>query len=184
MTLSATARQTAEHLLSVRFGSRVTIAGVQDFPYAQVSRCTLESVGSAAPPTVIVRVPRDDPARSGLARLRNEHAALEFLSSINSTLAPRFIAGDASAGLLVTEDLGTVPSLLDLLLGDDTGTARQGLLAFARGLGTLHAQTAARVATYEERRAQLGPADPEAEDVAVRFRVAESWQHVHDAVAR
>src|SRR5437763_2997695 len=183
-TLSTTARQTVENLLSVRFGTRVSIAGVNDFPYSQVSRCTLEAAGSAAPSTVIVRVPRDDPARSGLARLRNEHAALEFLRSIGSTLAPRFIAGDASAGLLVTEDLGTDPSLLDLLLGDDKGAARQGLLAFARGLGTLHAQTAGRVAAYDERRAQLGPADPDAEDAAVRFRVAESWQHVQDAVER
>jgi hypothetical protein len=184
VTLSTPARQTVENLLSMRFGTRVSIADVNDFPYSQVSRCTLEAAGSAAPSTVIVRVPRDDPARSGLARLRNEHAAPEFLSSIGSTLAPRFIAGDATAGLLVTEDLGTDPSLLDLLLGDDKGAARQGLLAFARGLGTLHAQTAGRASAYAARRAQLGPADPDAEDAAVRFRVAESWQHVQDAVAR
>ena len=183
VTLSSTGRQTVENVLSLRFGTRVRVAGMHIFPYSQVARCTLDAGGSA-PSTVIVRVPRDDPARSGLARLRNEQAALEFLNAIGSTLAPRFIAGNATVGLLVTEDLGTAPSLLDLLLGDDREAARQGLFAFARGLGTLHAQTAGWASAYAERRAQLGPTDPDAEDAAVRFRVAESWQHVHDAAAR
>ncbi len=166
----------------MRFGTRVSIAGVSHFPYSQVSRCTLEAVGGV-PSTVIVRLPRDDPARSGLARLRNEQAALAFLNSIGSTLAPGIVAGDAAAGVLVTEDLGTAPSLLDLLLGDDREAAGQGLLDFARGLGTLHAQTAGRASAYAVRRAQLGPADPDAEDAA-RFHVAKSWQHVQEAVAR
>lgn len=131
-----------------------------------------------------MRVPRDDPTRSGLARLRNEQAALQFLSAIGSTLAPRFIAGNASAGLLVTEDLGAAPSLLDLLLGDDREAVCQGLLAFARGLGTLHAQTAGRASAYAVRRAQLGPTDPEAEDAAVRLDVAASWRQVQGAVAQ
>jgi hypothetical protein len=183
VTLSSTARQTVENVLSLRFGTRVRVAGMHIFPYSQVARCTLDAGGSA-PSTVIVRVPRDDPARSGLARLRNEQAALEFLNAIGSTLAPRFIAGNATVGLLVTEDLGTAPSLLDLLLGDDREAARQGLLAFARGLGTLHAQTAGWASAYAERRAQLGPTDPDAEDGAVRLHVAESWRHVQEAVAQ
>jgi len=183
--LSPTRWHAVENLLSVRFGTRVHITGVQAFPYySSMSRCTLDAAGGAAPPTVIVRVPRDDPRRSGLARLRNEHAALEFLSALGSILAPRFIAGDTTAGLLVTEDLGTDPSLLDLLLGDDTVAARQGLLAFARSLGTLHVQTAGRAPDYDELRAQLGSADPDAEDASMRFRIAESWQHVQHAVAQ
>src|SRR5579875_862188 len=184
VTLSATTRHTVEHLLSRRFGTRVRIVGASAFPYSAVSRCRLEATGSAVPATVIVRVPRNDPARAGLARLRNEHAALAFLGSLNSTLAPRVIAGDTAAGLLVTEDLGTAPSLLDLLLGDDQEAARRALVAFARGLGTLHAQTAGQASAYAELRAQLGPADPDAEDAAVRLRVAESWQQVQEAVAR
>ncbi len=172
-----------ENLLSLRFGTDVRIAAVQDFPYAQVSRCTLHAASSAVPPTVIVRVPRHNPARTGLARLRNEQAALTFLGSIGSTLAPRFIAGDTTAGILVTEDLGPDPSLLNLLLGSDMVAARQGLVAFAQGLGTLHAQTAGRASAYHACRAQLGPSDPSAEDAAVRFHIAESWQRVQDAVA-
>jgi hypothetical protein len=182
--LSTTARQTIENLLSLRFCMRVSIADVSDFPYSRVSRCTLEAASSVVPSTVIVRVPRDDPARSGPARVHNEHAALLFLRAVGSTLAPRFIAGDATAGILITEDLGTEPSLLDLLLGNDKAAARQGLLAFARGLGTLHAQTIGRATAYTEQRAPLGPADPDVADAAVRFHITESWQHVQDAVAR
>jgi hypothetical protein len=171
-------------MLSVRFGTHVRIADVTAFPYSRVARCALEAANDAAPPTVIVRMLRDDPARSGPTRLRNEHAALEFLSAIGSTLAPRFIAGDVTAGILVTEDLGTHPSLLDLLLGDDREAARQGLLAFARGLGALHAQTAGRSSAYAERRARLGPADPDPEGLTAPGRVAESWRRVRDAVAQ
>lgn len=133
--LSPAAQHIIEMLLSVRCGTPVRITGVRTFAYSAVSRCTLEATGGTAPPTVIVRVPRPDARRSGLARLRNEHAALELLSALASTLAPRFIAGDAIAGLLVSDDLGAHPSLLDLLLGDDAVAARQGLLAFARGPG-------------------------------------------------
>jgi hypothetical protein len=183
IALSATTRQTVEQLLSARFGARIRIAGVTAFPYSWVSRCALEADGGTAPPTVIVRLLRDNPARSGSARLRNERAALEFLTSIGSALAPRFIAGDA-AGILVTEDLGTHPSLLDLLLGDDEEAARQGLLAFAGGLGALHAQTAGRASAYAERRARLGPPDLDPEGLTAPGCVAESWRLVREAVER
>ncbi|MBI3971555.1 MAG: hypothetical protein HY332_09725 [Chloroflexi bacterium] len=45
--MSTTVRRTVEHLLSVRFGTRVRIAGVEEFPfYPQVSRCTLETLAA------------------------------------------------------------------------------------------------------------------------------------------
>jgi hypothetical protein len=182
--LTATLRRTVEAMLSARFGARVRIAGVQDFPYSRVARCALESAGGVAPGSVVVRVPRDDPTRSGLARLDNERAALEFLSSIGNALAPRFYAGGAAAGVLVSEDLDAHPSLLDLLLGDDEAAARQGLLAFARGLGRLHAQTAGRAVAYDERRARLCLVGAGAKGLSAQPPVAESWRLVQDAVAR
>jgi len=100
-TLSLTLRRMVETMLSVHFDARVRIAGVQDFPYSTVSRCTLDAGGSTVPQTVVVRLLRKDAARSQPTRLHNEQAALEFLSSIGSTLAPRFIVGDASAGILI-----------------------------------------------------------------------------------
>lgn len=184
VTLSTTARHTAEQLLTERYGARVRVAAVSDFPHAQVTRCSLEAVSSGVPATVIVRVPRADPARSGLARLHNEHAALVFLRTVGSSLAPRYIASDATAEMLITEDLGADPSLLELLLGHDPLAARRGLFAFARGLGTLHAQTVGQAAAYAEQRAALGPADLDGAGAAVRMHVMEQWQQVQDAVAR
>jgi len=181
--LSMAAQHTVEALLAARFGARVRIAGGQRFPFTSVWRCTLAADSGAGPATVIVRLPRRGASRIGLARLRNEHAALEFLSSIGCTLAPGFIAGDATVGILVSADLGTGPSLLDLLLGHDKVAAVQGLLAFARGLGTLHAQTVGGASAYDARRARLGPAEPDATDDVIRFDVADSWQHVRAAVA-
>src|SRR5262249_14246737 len=102
----------------------------------------------------------------------NEQAALEYLAAIGSALAPRFLVGGSTMGFLVTEDLGAHPSLLDLLLGEDTEAARQGILVFARGLGRLHAQTVDRP---ESLRAAL-PIGP--------ISVAEHWQQVQDAVAQ
>ncbi len=188
VALSATIQRTVERLLSERCGVDVRIASVEAFPhYPHVARCSLEVAGRAAPATAIVRLarnPQDDPARSGVARLLDEQAALEFLRSLGSTLVPRFIAGDAATGVLVTEDLGTHPSLLDLLLGRDEAVARQGLLAFARGLGTLHAQTAGRASAYQERRTRLGPPDLHAKNLMAPARVAERWRRVQDAVAQ
>ncbi|MBV9282810.1 MAG: hypothetical protein JOZ41_22265, partial [Chloroflexi bacterium] len=182
MTLSQAARRSAQTMLSAQVGSPVRLAGVEDFPYSRVARCTLQGDGRALPRTVIVRLLRDEPARSHPGRMHNEQAALELLGSIGSSLAPRFIAGDASAGLVITEDLGPHPSLLDLLLGDDREAAYEGVLAFARSLGRLHAQTAGRASVYAHRRAQLGPADPYAEHPGVRPPVAETWRQVRDAV--
>ena len=184
MTLSASARRTVETMLSVRFSTRVRVAGVEDFPYSQVSRCALEAAGSMVPPTVIVRVLRDHTARSHPARLHNEQAALEFLNSIGSALAPRFIAGDATAGILITEDLGPHPSLLDLLLGDDREAARRGFYAFARSLGTLHAQTIGYASVYDDHRTRRGPYVPTVEHPAGHPPVVESWRQVRDAVAQ
>jgi hypothetical protein len=200
-TLPATARRTIEDLLSARFGAPVRIAGVQPFPPFRVWRCAIRPAGGGVPATVIVRLPRDpgdardtrdardagaardDPARAGLARLANEHAALELLGSLGSGLAPGVVAGGAGPGLLVTEDLGTHPSLLDLLLGGDAAAAGEGLLAFARDLGALHAQTSGRAPEYDARRAGLGPPDPDATRPDPRASVLASWRRVRDAVS-
>ena len=177
MTLPAPVRQAAEDALSARFGGRVRIAAEVQFWPSCVFRCPLlpSSRGptpEAVPETVIVRVPREGTARAGRAGLHNEQAALEYLTGIGFSLTPRFFAGGGAAGFLATEDLGTHPSLLDLLLGEDPKAATQGSLAFARGLGRLHAQTAGR----PER---LGSALP-----VVCVPVAEHWQQTRDAVAQ
>lgn len=173
MIIPIQVRQAVEDALSQRFGGRVQVAAEAQFRPSCVFRCTLlQSPPGAAPETVIVRIPREGTSRSGGIGLHNERAALECLAAIGSSLAPRFLAGGGAAGFLVTEDLGDHPSLLDLLLGRDLEAAGQGTLAFARGLGTLHAQTAG---LPEGRRAGLAVG---------RVPVAEHWQQVREAVAR
>lgn len=169
MTLPAAVRPAVEAALSARFGGHVSIVAEMQFRPSCVFRCTLRQIpGGSALPTVIVRVPREGTARTGPADLDNEQAALKLLGEIGSQLAPRFFAGGGSAGFLVSEDLGTGLSLLDLLLGNNPEAARQGSIAFARSLGRLHAQTAGRTADLP----------------VAQVPVAEHWALVREAVAQ
>lgn len=172
-TLSTGVRRAVEGALSARFGEPVRMAaGGQAFWPTCVFRCPLRpSNGGTTPGTVIVRIPREGTARAGQAGLHQEQAALEYLTLVGSSLAPRCLAGGAEEGFLVTEDLGTDPSLLDLLLGKEREAARQGLLGFARSLGRLHAQTARR------------PDNPGITLPVVHVPVTECWEQVRNAVA-
>ena len=162
-----------EETLSIGFGVPVHIAAkVQNFWPSCVFRCTLLPSSSHGTATVIVRIPREGLARSGHTGLHREQAALNSLIAIGSSLAPHLLAGGGAAGFLVTEDLGTHPSLLDILLGEDPEAARQGMIAFARGLGRLHAQTSGQYTNTP-------PALP-----VVHIPVSEYWQQVRNVVAQ
>ena len=140
----ASIKEDVERKLSETFGVRVRVAKVQNIWPSQVFRCLFDvgqSSSDVVPSTVIVRLPRAGAARSDAALLDDERAALQHLTEIGSTLAPRYYAGGAEAGFLASEDLGTGPSLLDLLLGKGREGATQGVLGFAKSLGMLHAQT-------------------------------------------
>lgn len=63
---------------------------------------------------------------------------------------PELLAVDRDFPLLVMEDLGTAPTLADLLLGTDPKAAERGLLEWARGLGRLSAAGASRRAEFEQ----------------------------------
>jgi len=142
MTLPIEARLAIESALSERFGGSVQLAtDAQSFPHSRVFRCTLQSSPATMPRTIIVRLPRAGDVRGGRTGLRREQAALEYLTTLGSEIAPRYLAGDDAAGFLASDDLGEPPSLLDVLLSDDWQAARQAFLSFARGLGRLHAQT-------------------------------------------
>jgi hypothetical protein len=99
-------------------------------PWA-VARVLLEGPGATR--TAVVKWVRDGPAqvRSEPWRLRAELAALQFLSQdLGLALAPRVIAADARAGLLVMEDLAP------RVAGDPAaaGLADQYRRALARGV--------------------------------------------------
>jgi hypothetical protein len=149
-------------------------------PWA-VARVLLGRAG--ADRTVIVKWVRTGSAQSRTEswRLRAELAALRFLSDdLGLALAPRVIAADVSAGLLVLEDLAPRVAL-DCLIRRDGAAACLGLLAvFARARGELSAATASQAGTYHARCAALGfPAPgPDAEG-----RLAGLWDHGHEDAA-
>ncbi|MHB1447389.1 MAG: phosphotransferase [Acidimicrobiales bacterium] len=79
---------------------------------------------------VVAKQPADATARD------REEIALRLLPA---GAAPRLIA--AANTVLVMEDLGSGPSVADLLLGQDPEAARQGLLSWAGALGRIAAAT-------------------------------------------
>jgi hypothetical protein len=94
-----------------------------------------------------------------------ELAALEFLNTMETAIAPRLFGADASAGILIMEDLGPGSSLADSLLARDRDRARADLVSYARAVGSMHAWSAGRSREYAEIRARHGqsgsPMDPD-----------------------
>src|SRR5262249_39619720 len=92
-------------------------------------------------------------------QMATEQAALRFLADIGFAAAPRLIAADLAANVLVLEDLGSCAPLADIIRADGALTATAELTAFARTMGQLGAVTADRVAAYDALRAQAGQVD-------------------------
>ncbi len=149
-----------------------------------VTRCTIEGDSGAVPGSVIVKVRRPEARiRSEPERLHNERAALEFLAAIGSAAAPRLLATDDEAGILVMEDLGSGPALEDLLLGNDSSAAERGLVAFAGTLGRMHATTAGRAAEYYRLRSEFGPVDPAFDRISILGVAIEcAWSELQEIV--
>jgi hypothetical protein len=137
------------------------------------------------PASVIVKVRRPTAhARGAPERLQQERAALEFLTAINSGVAPRLLAADDVGGIIVMEDLGTGPALEDLLLGSDAVAAEHGLMAFAATLGRLHATSAGHASTYYQVRSRFGPADPAFDRISILgIGIADAWRQLQEIVA-
>lgn len=93
--------------------------------------------------------------------LLEEWAGLAFLNSVlpDKSLVPTFYAGDRSACMLVLEDLGKHPSLIDALQGSDPEYARECLTLHAQAVAELHAHTLGQAAEagYWQIRDALGP---------------------------
>ncbi|HXQ46802.1 MAG TPA: hypothetical protein VN806_09310 [Caulobacteraceae bacterium] len=146
-------------LLSDAFGGRVRIVGAEPIPPWSVMRCALDG-GGDAPSSVIVKWLREDPKgfRVDPRQVASERAALEFLKAIGFSAAPRVIAADLQAAVLVLEDVGGTP-LADLIRRDGPDAHAEDLLSFARAAGALGAATAGLEADYATIRARYGVPD-------------------------
>ena len=148
-----------EGLLRRAWGRPVRISRREPLPPWAVMRCVLDG---EEPPSVIVKWLRDDPNgfRIDPRQMATEQAALEFLAEIGFPSAPRLIAADAAAGVVVLEDLAPRTALAERLRDHGLAASKPQLLVYARVLGELGAATAGRAARYGAIRAGLGPEDP------------------------
>ena len=89
-----------------------------------------------------------------------ELAALEYLNAMPVPVAPRLVAADAQAGLLLMEDLGPGASLADALLAGDRERARADLASYAEALGAMHAWSMGRPGELADLRARYAPHVP------------------------
>lgn len=194
MSLSETLSRRVTRLLHMSTGASVHIVdsepmtsswSAQFETYPWIRRCTLEAETSAVPASVIVKVRRTPGHnRSEPERFSHEHAALEFLTSLGSAVGPRLLAADEEAGILIMEDLGTGPTLENLLVGDDSSEASQGLVAFAATLGRMHATTSGHVAQYYQIRRRLGSVDPAFDRVSISgIEIEHAWRQLQEIVA-
>lgn len=176
-----------EHLLTRTTGHHVTVANTSALTTERsVWRYRLTG-DPALPRSVIVRTHRTiGEWRTSASYLLNDYAATSFLTRHCCTgLVPALIVADIDAGVLITEDLGTGASLADSMAGDDPAVRGAGIIAYARGLGTLHAATAGRAAAYARHRRALGPTDPAAARISINeHSLDDAIDHLLTAASR
>jgi hypothetical protein len=112
----------------------------------EVSRYRVVEGPSTLPTTVIVKLRRGAVAADGM---RRDIAANRLLTEhTDIDVAPRLLAWDAEAPLLVLADVGDGESLVESLLSEDASRAEAVLLAAAEALGNLHGATIGKAETY------------------------------------
>ncbi|MFG2818596.1 hypothetical protein ACGFX4_04115 [Kitasatospora sp. NPDC048365] len=109
-----------------------------------------------SPRSTVLRCRTADGGTVVLKAFADEEGALRAFAAEAAGLAlglggPELLAAlpDEDRPILVMTDLGTAPTLADLLLGDDPDAVRDALLAWARGLGALGAASVDRRREFE-----------------------------------
>jgi hypothetical protein len=135
--LTAGEKQAAEAVLTRAWGARAEArAAEMIWDREHVLRLELADGRS-----VVLKRRGDQKEDAGDRGFETELAALELLSGMPASVAPRLLGADAGAGILIMEDLGRGVSLADLLLTGGRERAEAGLIAYARALGSMHAWT-------------------------------------------
>ena len=148
--LSACEKQAAEAVLTRARGERAQVrAAERIWDRNHVLRLELADGRSV----VLKRRGDQEDDDAGDRSFETELAALELLSGMPVPVAPRLLGADATAGILLMEDLGQGASLADSLLTGERERAEADLIAYARALGSMHAWSMQCVP---------GPAGPEA----------------------
>jgi Ser/Thr protein kinase RdoA (MazF antagonist) len=134
--LSAREKRAAEAVLARGGGERAQVrAAERIWDRDHVLRLELADGRSV----VLKRRGDQEDDDSGDRSFETELAALELLSGMPVPVAPRLLGADATAGILLMEDLGQGASLADSLLTGERERAEADLIAYARALGSMHA---------------------------------------------
>jgi len=142
-------------ILETGYQAEITTITPIDHPvYGQtVFRAIFDrDVGPSGTSAIVKRRREAGTWRSEISLSHNEIAALQFLSGQGVTVAPQVIASDDTAGIIVMEDLGSGPSLADMLFNHDSRAATAALVAFGTALGEMHAATAGADGEYYRHR--------------------------------
>jgi hypothetical protein len=127
-----------DELLAASAALGVTLAAPRDLGGSEQStvlRCQQPDGGS-----VIVKAYPD--SREGRESFAAEAAGLALTGGTG--LGPELLAASPAERLIVMTDLGSWPSLADVLLGGSAGAAEEALLSWPRACGELAAATAGR----------------------------------------
>lgn len=150
-----------ERVLSKVYGQHLEIVSIERLAPWFVARACL-AVPGGGQASVIVKWLRQHPENFRVDRqqLVTERAALEFVGKLGLAVAPRLLAFDDGGEFLVLEDLAPRVALFDLLAEGDE-RALEGLDAFARSMGTLHAASASEFERYHDWCRSFGAGDPD-----------------------
>lgn len=168
----------AETLLSEVWGGPVRLANEQSLGHNRrtpVSRWDVAQSPTSAPSVVIKCTLQEEDSKFGAEKhFFDEWAGLEFLAKcfegIGDLPAPRFIAADAGARMIVMQDIGSGIGLEDYLLGDNPQEATDALVSMWSALGRIHAVTCGREEEYYMIRDALIPREAAPEgDLAKAF---------------
>jgi Phosphotransferase enzyme family len=156
--LSAAERQAAQALLTEAWGERVEVrAAVPIWDRSHVVRLQLGAGHLGAGRSAVLKRRGGQEARSRDLGFGIELASLEYLNAMPVPVAPRLLAADPEAGIMLMEDLGPGATLADSLLTGGREQAQAALIAYAGALGSLHAWSAGQPGRLAELRARHAP---------------------------
>jgi hypothetical protein len=161
-------RIVVERLLTEAWEGKVRLGGIETLVKNKCYRARVMKSPEGKPSRIIVKtaraevgIPTDPDATEGnpAQPLLEEWAGLVFLNSVlpETGLIPRFHAGNRSACIVVSEDLGVGKSLVDVLQGTDPDDARKCLTMHAQAVAQLHVGTLGLEERYWQIRNALGP---------------------------
>jgi len=118
--------------------------------------------GQGLPESIVIKRVPEDIEYGAQKRVLSEWAGLEFLSKVANSkqFAPRFLGGNAEKLLIVSEDMGNVPTLNRILHEADSASARQALVDYGIFLGTLQSATYGRETEFKQIQTRLNAEVP------------------------